>query len=50
MLKELTSRGILFICLRKGEELYLLYLDAKKIYSTIPLVHSTVYTLPHLYG
>ena len=50
MLKELTSRGILFICLRKGR--CCTYLGVKtdnellKIHSTIPVIHSTVYTLP----
>ena len=53
MLNKLTSRGILFICLHKGRSCT--YLDVKKDieflkipfqYSTIPVVHSTVYTLP----
>ena len=46
----LTSREILFICLHKGRSCT--YLDVKmisnfkKFHSTIPVVHSTVYTLP----
>ena len=47
MLKELTSRGILFICLLKERSYAFLnvknHIELQKFHST---VHSTVYTLP----
>ena len=50
MLKELTSRGILFISLHKERSLLIWMLkndiELLKIHSTIPVVHSTVYALP----
>ena len=51
MPEELTSRKIIFICLLMGRSCT--YLDVKtdielykKFHSTIPVVHSTIYTLP----